>query len=113
MRHYPFAILLFTGVLLSIGAGSTQMIGTPSVERVAKWMTYGVIANRVHNELYENGHNYPYMDTPYTESSNTSKLALGRDRCVIEQRVYALTNRTIFQYVNLCDDSVLAEIQQP
>ena len=90
-----------------------QDIRPPSMENVAPWIISGVIANRVYNELYVNRRNYVYMDRPYVEHSGTHGQYLKGDSCVVDKRVYALTDRIIVQYVDQCDGLVIREVSQP
>ncbi|RPG90781.1 MAG: hypothetical protein CBD08_004450 [Cellvibrionales bacterium TMED148] len=86
---------------------------TPSRHEIGPWVMYGVVANRVYDELYINRRNYVYMDRPYTEYAGSTSERLKGKSCVIDKRVYILTDRTIVQYIDQCDGSVIKESSSP
>ena len=79
---------------------------------IAKWIKYTVVADHVRQQLRYDRRAYAYLDGPYKEHSATHKRFLNGDGCVIEQRVYPLTDRTIVQYIDQCDGRLIKEISQ-
>ncbi len=101
---------LLATLLLSSWEIISQEIRPPSSKEIGPWIMYGVVANRVYDELYVNRRNYVYMDRPYMEYAGTQSEWQKGTSCVVDKRVYVLTDRTIFQYVDQCDGTVIKEV---
>ena len=105
--------ILLAALLLSSGKILSQEINRPSLEEISPWIMRGVVANRIYDGLYLNRQNYVYMDRPYTEyAGSTSERIKGRS-CIIDKRIYVLTDRTIVQFIDGCDGSVFKESSYP
>ena len=105
--------ILLAALLLSSAKILSQDINRPSLEGIGPWIMRGVVANRIYDELYLNRQNYVYMDRPYKEyAGSTSERMKGRS-CIIDKRIYVLTDRTIVQFVDRCDGSVFKESSYP
>ena len=101
---------LLTILVLSSWEILSQEIRPPSSKEIGPWIRYGVVANRLYDELYVNRRNYVYMDRPFMEYAGAqSELQKGKS-CVVDKRVYVLTDRTIVQYVDQCDGTVIKEV---
>ena len=103
-------LFLLTILALSSWEIFSQEIRPPSSKEIGPWIKYGVVANRLYDELYVNRRNYVYMDRPYMEYSGTQSEWQKGKSCIIDKRVYVLTDRTIFQYVDQCDGNVIKEV---
>ena len=105
MKFFLLAVLV-----LSSWKILSQEIRPPSSKEIGPWIMYGVAANRVYDELYRNRRNYVYMDRPYMEYAGTQSEWQKGTSCVVDKRVYVLTDRTIVQYVDQCDGTVIEEV---
>ncbi len=103
-------LFLLTILALSSWEIFSQEIRPPSSKEIGPWIKYGVVANRLYDELYVNRRNYVYMDRPYMEYAGTQSEWRKGKSCVIDKRVYVLTDRTIVQYVDQCDGNVIKEV---
>ena len=79
---------------------------------IANWIKYTVVADRVREELADDRRDFAYMDRPYAEHSGTHRRFLKTDGCVVEKRIYPLTDRTIVQYIDQCDGRIIKETSQ-
>ena len=105
MKFFLLAVLV-----LSSWKILSQEIRPPSSKEIGSWIMYGVAANRVYDELYRNRRNYVYMDRPYMEYAGTQSEWQKGTSCVVDKRVFILTDRTIVQYVDQCDGNVIREV---
>ena len=105
MKFFLLAVLV-----LSSWKILSQEIRPPSLKEIGSWIMYGVAANRVYDELYRNRRNYVYMDRPYMEYAGTQSEWQKGTSCVVDKRVFILTDRTIVQYVDQCDGNVIREV---
>jgi hypothetical protein len=76
---------------------------------IAKWVTYGAAAAVVRRELLEKNLSFPYMDVPFVEQGTMPVNFSDLDACEVESQVFVLSDRTIVQYLNLCNGEVIAE----
>tara|TARA_X000000950_G_scaffold95851_1_gene120919 strand:- start:42415 stop:42783 length:369 start_codon:yes stop_codon:yes gene_type:complete len=76
---------------------------------IAKWVTYGAAAAVVRRELMEKNVSFPYMDVPFVEQGTIPVNFSDSGACKVESQVVVLSDRTIMQYLNLCDGEVVAE----
>ncbi len=82
-------------------------------EKIAKWARYGAIAKLAREELSEKNFSFPYMDMPFVEQGTLLLDVRVAGACEVEKRVFALSDRKIVQYFNLCNGAVIAEKSYP
>ena len=101
-------------VVLSIAALQSTAQPAPALQSddIASWIRYTVVADRVRQELADDRRDFAYMDRPYAEHAGTRKRLLKTDGCVVEKRVYPLTDRIIVQYIDQCDGRIIKETSQ-
>ena len=78
---------------------------------IANGQTYFALQTR-RQELADDRRDFAYMDRPYAEHVGTHKRLLKTDGCVVEKRVYPLTDRIIVQYIDQCDGRIIKETSQ-
>tara|TARA_E500000178_G_C16893945_1_gene694845 strand:- start:701 stop:1027 length:327 start_codon:yes stop_codon:yes gene_type:complete len=83
------------------------------VENVAKLVTYGAVAAVAKEELSHRNFSFPYMDVSYVEQGALPIDVPIAGVCEVEKRAFALSDRTIVQYLNLCSGAVIAETTYP
>ena len=76
---------------------------------IAKWVTYGAAAKVAREELSEKNFSFPYMDVSFVEQGTILVDFSGSGACEVKSHVFSLLDRTIVQYLNLCNGAVLAE----
>ena len=76
---------------------------------IAKWVTYGAAAAVVRRELLEKNLSFPYMDVPFVEQGTMPANFSDLGACEVGSQVFVLSDRTIVQYLNLCNGEVIAE----
>jgi hypothetical protein len=100
--------------VLSVAALKSVAQPSPVLQSddIANWIKYTVVADRVRQELADDRRDFAYMDRPYAEHVGTHKRLLKTDGCVVEKRVYPLTDRIIVQYIDQCDGRIIKETSQ-